>query len=79
MTKRILLVGAVVSALSLYGGLALAEEQERVQEQVQKQEQVQEQIYGSQLMNEQERAEYHAKMREAEICGRAGTNSPGTP
>jgi len=50
---------ALVIVLSLSTGSALAGDQDRAQERVQKQEQ----IYGSQLMTQQERAEYRAKMR----------------
>ncbi len=63
MTKRMLVVGAAVCTLSLYAGFTVAEDQERNQEQIQMQEQ--EQVYGSQLMSDQERAEYRAKMRAA--------------
>jgi sensor c-di-GMP phosphodiesterase-like protein len=66
MNRRILVLFALVIVLSLYAGSALAADQERAQERVQKQEQ--EQIYGSQLMTQQERAEYSAKMRTAKTA-----------
>jgi hypothetical protein len=52
-----------VLALSLFTGVALAADQERVQEKAQARDQ--EQIYGSQLMTQQERADYRTKMRAA--------------
>lgn len=61
MKRRILVLFALVIVLSLSTGSALAADQERAQESVQKQEQ----IYGSQLMTQQERAEYRAKMHTA--------------
>jgi len=66
MVKRMLLVTALTGALSLYSG-SVAAEQERYQEQVQMQEQMQEQeqVYGSQLMTDKHRAEYHPTMRAA--------------
>jgi len=64
MKRRILVLFALVIVLSLSTGSALAADQERVQESVQKQEQ----IYGSQLMTQQERAEYRAKMRTAKTA-----------
>lgn len=50
-------VCACASGVFFSAGMAVAAEQERTQEH--------EQIYGSQLMTEQERAEYRAKMRAA--------------
>ena len=61
MKRRILVLFALVIVLALSTGSALAADQERAQESVQKQEQ----IYGSQLMTQQERAEYRAKMSTA--------------
>lgn len=52
MLKRTLIVFALTAALSLPTGLAFAADQ-------------QEKIYGSQLMTQQERNEFHAKMRAA--------------
>jgi hypothetical protein len=52
MMKRTLIISALVSALSLSTGFVCAADQ-------------QEQIYGSQLMTQQERDEYRAKMRAA--------------
>lgn len=60
MKKREILVAtALVTALSLSAGFALAAEQEPAQAQKQPQ------VYGSQLMTEQERTEHRAKMRTA--------------
>jgi hypothetical protein len=59
---------AVASAFFLSVGFAVAAEQERGQQRVAAETQGQEQIYGSQLMTEQERAEYQAKMRAAKTA-----------
>jgi predicted Holliday junction resolvase-like endonuclease len=64
MNQRILVLFILVIFLSLSTGSALAADKERVQERIQKQEQ----IYGSQLMTQQERAEYRAKMRTAKTA-----------
>ncbi len=62
--KNLLLVAsALASALALSAGVALAAGQAPAQEETQTQQQ--EQIYGSQLMTQQERTEYRAKMRGA--------------
>lgn len=67
MKKReALVVSALVSALSLSASVALAADQAPAQEKTQTQKQ--EQIYGSQLMTQQERAEYRAKMRTAKTA-----------
>ena len=49
-------------------GIALAADQQQTQQQIQTQMQEQEQIYGSQLMTEQERTEYRARMRAAKTA-----------
>lgn len=64
MVKRTLLVLGLSGALLLSTGFALASDPEPGQQRVQLQEE--EQIYGSELMTKQERAEYRAKLREAE-------------
>jgi hypothetical protein len=64
MKRRILVLFALVIVLLLSTGSAFAADQERAQESVQKQEQ----IYGSQLMTQQERAEYRAKMNTAKTA-----------
>jgi hypothetical protein len=64
MKRRMLVLFALVSVLSLSTVFAAAD-QERAQERVQ---QEQEQIYGSQLMTQQERAEYRTKMRAAKTA-----------
>ena len=66
MTKRTLMVSALAAALTLPTGFALAADQKSGQEMAQTQKQ--EQIYGSQLMTQQERAEYRAKMRAAKTA-----------
>jgi hypothetical protein len=68
MVKRSLEVFALAGVLSLSAGFVLAADQERAQDKVQKQEQEQEQIYGSQLMTQQERDEFRAKMRSAKTA-----------
>jgi Spy/CpxP family protein refolding chaperone len=55
----------VAGALVMSGGISAAAGDDRAQHQVVAQAQAPEQIYGSQLMTEQERAEYQAKMRAA--------------
>lgn len=64
MKRTIFAVPALVCALSLssWGALALGQVAVRNMEQVQEQEQ----IYGSQLMTERERSEYHSRIRSAE-------------
>ena len=53
--KRTLIVSILVAVLSLFTGFSFAANQE-------------EQIYGSQLMTQQERNEYQAKMRAAKTA-----------
>ena len=55
MMKRTFIASAFAAALSLSAGIAFAADQ-------------QEQIYGSQLMTQQERNEYGAKMRAAKTA-----------
>jgi hypothetical protein len=64
MNQRIFVLFILVIFLFLFTGSALAADQEPAQERVQKQEQ----IYGSQLMTQQERAEYRTKMRSAKTA-----------
>jgi len=66
MRRETLVVYALVVALSLFGGFALAADQAPAQETAQTQKE--EQIYGSQLMTQEERAEYQAKMRAAKTA-----------
>jgi uncharacterized membrane protein YgcG len=66
MKRERLVVYALVVALSLFGGFALAADQATSQEKAQTQKE--EQIYGSQLMTQEERTEYHAKMRAAKTA-----------
>jgi uncharacterized protein YdbL (DUF1318 family) len=64
MKRRRLVLFALAIVLSLSTLSAFAADQERAQERVQKQEQ----IYGSQLMTQQERAEYRAKIHTAKTA-----------
>ncbi len=61
MIKRPLIMSALATALFLSTGFALAADQAPSQEKAQAKKQVP--VYGSQLMTQQERAEYRAKMR----------------
>ena len=63
MMKQVLVGSVVVASLSLAGGIVLSADQEQARETVRVQTQEQERIYGSQLMTEEERAEYRARMR----------------
>lgn len=58
MIKRSFVVAALAGVLSCSAGMTLAADQDNAQEQ----------IYGSQLMTQQERAEYQAKMRAAKTA-----------
>jgi len=60
MKRESLVLSALLSALFLSAGVALAAEPESAKEKVQTQKQ--DRVYGSQLMTQQERAEYRAKM-----------------
>jgi hypothetical protein len=64
MNQRILVLFTLTILLSLPTGSALTADQEPAQESVQKQEQ----IYGSQLMTQQERTEYRAKIGTAKTA-----------
>ena len=66
MMKRPLMVSALATALSLPTGFTLAADPEPAQ--VKAQTPKPEQIYGSQLMTQQERTEYHAKMSAAKTA-----------
>jgi hypothetical protein len=66
MKRETLVVYALIIGLSLFAVFALAAEQTPVQETAQTQKE--EQIYGSQLMTQEERTEYHAKMRAAKTA-----------
>ncbi|MCW8830329.1 MAG: hypothetical protein OQK32_02295 [Gammaproteobacteria bacterium] len=59
--KQNLIASALATVLALTTGLALAAEQDPVQDRTQ----IQQEIYGSQLMTEQERMEFRQKMRTA--------------
>ena len=67
MMKRPLMVSALATALSLPTGFALAADPEPAPAKAQTPEP--EPIYGSQLMTQQERTEYRAKMSAAETVG----------
>jgi len=63
MIKRSLMVSVVATILSLQADFVLAADQLPVRKQAQIQQQ--EQIFGTQLMTQQERNEYRAKMGDA--------------
>lgn len=65
MLQRTLVTTVIMSALSLWGGLALAADQKPNQQAAQMQAQEQEQIFISQLMTKEEQAKYRDKMRAA--------------
>jgi hypothetical protein len=71
MKKKMLVVLSLMSCVSLISGPSPAADQDQDKERAQNQEksremtQTQEPIYGSQLMTEQERLEYRARLREA--------------
>lgn len=67
MMKRPLMVSALATALSLPTGFALAADPEPAPAKAQTPKS--EPIYGSQLMTQQERAEYRAKMSAAKTVG----------
>lgn len=64
--KRWLMMTAFAAALFMIAGIATAEEAEPAQATSQIQNQTQ--IYGSQMMTEQERMEYSAKMQNAKTA-----------
>ncbi len=66
MIKRALLLFALATTLSLPTGFALAGNSEPAQ--VKPQASKQEQVYGSQLMTQQERTEYRARMSAAKTA-----------
>ncbi|MGC2458439.1 MAG: hypothetical protein WA435_10630 [Gallionellaceae bacterium] len=66
MMKRPLIMFALAAALFLSTGFALAADQAPDKEKTPEKKQVQ--VYGSQLMTQQERAEYRAKMRAAKTA-----------
>jgi hypothetical protein len=70
MWNKTLVMTALAGAWALSNGVALAADQERTQQQTQQQTQTQTQtqIYGSQLMTQQERNEYQARMRAAKTA-----------
>ena len=61
MKRKTLVLSALVSALSLSAGYALAAEPQAAKEKAQVQ--TQKQVYGSQLMTQDEQVAYRAKMR----------------
>ena len=63
MKRKTLVLSALVSALSLSAGYALAVDPQAAKENAQVQKQ--EQVYGSQLMTQEEQMAYRAKMRAA--------------
>lgn len=67
MMKKSVLLSVAAAFLLLPSGLVRAADQETAREKVQNQTQLQ--IYGSQLMTQQERIEYRARMRAAKTAG----------
>lgn len=65
MIKQALVLSVMTVFLFLSAGIVLSSDQEKAGPTVQTQTQEQVQIYGSQLMTDDERAEYRAKMRTA--------------
>ena len=65
--KRPLMISALATALTLSAGFSLAVDQAQTQDQLQTQQQ--DQVYGSQLMTQQERNTYRAKMHAAKTAG----------
>lgn len=68
MRRTLWIVAAVASALFISATFAGAADQERTQQRLASETPEQEQIYGSQLMTEQERAEYREKIRAAKTA-----------
>lgn len=66
MRKTMIAVFCCAIALLFAAGAAWADDQERSREMLQTQEQ--QQIYGSQLMSQQEQAEYRAKLRNSKTA-----------
>lgn len=65
MVKRTLMVSTLAVGLSLSAGFTWAAITEVAENQVQGQAQEQEQVYGSQIMTQQERIEFRARMSAA--------------
>jgi hypothetical protein len=66
MKRNLRFLSALACALSLVSGFAVAADQEPVADKTQTTKQ--ERVYGSQLMTQQERTEYRAKMRTAKTA-----------
>nr|WP_320114884.1 hypothetical protein [uncultured Desulfuromonas sp.] len=64
--KQLFILSMLTTALLLCAGTAMATEQSALEQASQAQQQ--QQIYGSQLMTQQERMEYRAKMRAAKTA-----------
>lgn len=67
--KHTLIISALAGVLSLSTGYALAADQDRLQDRDQDRLHTQDTIYGSQLMTQQERAEYRTKLNGAKSAG----------
>jgi hypothetical protein len=65
MKKETLIMSVLAGGLLVSAQPLIPAEQDRVQQKIQTQTKAQERIYGSQLMNEQERNEYRTRMRSA--------------
>lgn len=72
MKKKLIVVSALAGTLLLSPALSFAEDQQRDQlrdqDRLQTQDQLRDQIYGSQLMTDQERNEFRARMRAAKTA-----------
>ena len=68
MLKKTLMLTAMTGVAAVTIGLAIAADQDRTQQQGQTQTKTQDQIYGSQLMTQQERAEFRSRMRAAKTA-----------
>lgn len=66
MKRGALVIPVLVGSLTLSTGFVAAADQDRTMER--ERLQIQEQVYGSQMMTEQEREEYRAKMRAAKTA-----------
>ncbi len=65
MLKRTVSMSVLAGALAICAGPLFAADQARTQDRDQAQDQDRDRVYGSQLMTQEERNEYHARMRAA--------------
>jgi multidrug resistance efflux pump len=66
--KQVIFLLTLATAFGFYAGMAMASEPVMAQKMAENQVQQQQQIYGSQLMTQQERMEFRAKMRAAKTA-----------